>query len=146
MPSRLSPEGFKPLADTVLFKPVEIGALKLEHRIVQAPLTRMRGTKESDGVWLPGDLHVEYYSQRASKGGFQLTEATNISRLVSSCTAFEMSSADMAAVRWLPRYPRALHNRSACRMEARYRGSPCERRAYLLPDLALWACKCTCID
>jgi 2,4-dienoyl-CoA reductase-like NADH-dependent reductase (Old Yellow Enzyme family) len=40
----------------------------------------MRGTKESDGIWVPGDLNVEYYSQRASKGGFQLTEACPISR------------------------------------------------------------------
>ncbi|KAG0651219.1 Nicotinate catabolism cluster hxnS [Hyphodiscus hymeniophilus] len=80
MPSRLSPQGFKPLADTVLFTPVEIGALKLQHRIIQAPLTRMRGVKESEGVWAPGDLAVEYYSQRANKGGLQFTEATNISR------------------------------------------------------------------
>lgn len=74
---------FTPLADTALFKPVELGALKLEHRLVLSPLTRMRGTKESDGVWAPTDLNVEYYSQRASKGGFMLTEATPISRLVS---------------------------------------------------------------
>jgi hypothetical protein len=74
---------FTPLADTVLFKPVELGALKLEHRLVLSPLTRMRGTKESDGVWAPTTLNAEYYSQRASKGGFMLTEATPISRLVS---------------------------------------------------------------
>ena len=83
MPSRTIPEGFRALANTGLFNPVEIGALKLEHRIVQAPLTRMRGSKESEGVWAPGDLNVEYYAQRASKGGLQLTEATNITRLVS---------------------------------------------------------------
>jgi hypothetical protein len=82
MGSISSPSKLKPLADTELFKPVQIGALKLSHRIVQAPLTRMRGTKESDGVWAPGDINVEYYGQRANKGGFQLTEATNISRLV----------------------------------------------------------------
>ena len=80
MPSRLSPEGFKPLADTALFTSVKIGVLNLEHRIVLAPLTRMRGTKEFDGVWAPGNLAVEYYAQRASKGGLLLTEATNISR------------------------------------------------------------------
>jgi 2,4-dienoyl-CoA reductase-like NADH-dependent reductase (Old Yellow Enzyme family) len=74
---------FTPLADTVLFKPVELGALKLEHRLVLSPLTRMRGTKESDGVWVPTALNAEYYSQRASKGGFMLSEATPISRLVS---------------------------------------------------------------
>ena len=82
MGSVVSPSSLKPLADTDIFKPVQIGALKLSHRIVQAPLTRMRATKESDGVWAPGDINVEYYSQRASKGGLQITEATNISRAV----------------------------------------------------------------
>lgn len=67
----------------MLFKPLKLGALNLEHRVMMAPLTRMRGTKESDGVYVPSDLNVEYYSQRASKGGFQLTEACPISRLVS---------------------------------------------------------------
>ncbi len=81
-PSKIT-EGLTPLAGTALFTPIEIGSLKLEHRIIQAPLTRMRGVKESDGVWAPGDIAVEYYGQRASKGGLQLTEATNISRLVS---------------------------------------------------------------
>lgn len=77
---------FTPLKDTKVFEPLELGALKLEHRIVMSPLTRMRGTLEVEGdrIWFPDDIAVEYYGQRASKGGFQLTEATNISRLVSS--------------------------------------------------------------
>ncbi|KAK7894959.1 hypothetical protein LTR67_005698 [Exophiala xenobiotica] len=81
MPSRTSPTGFKPLEDTLLFKPLQLGANKLGHRVMMAPLTRMRGSKESDGIWVPNDLMVEYYSQRASKGGFQLTEACPISRI-----------------------------------------------------------------
>ncbi|KAJ5948478.1 hypothetical protein N7454_001785 [Penicillium verhagenii] len=64
-----------------LFQPLRIGALSLQHRVVQAPCTRMRATKESDGVFVPNDLNVEYYSQRASAGGLMLTEATPISRL-----------------------------------------------------------------
>lgn len=56
---------------------------------MMAPLTRMRGTKFSDSIWVPGDLHVEYYSQRASKGGFQLTEACPISRYVSLAKLLE---------------------------------------------------------
>ncbi|PGH30774.1 hypothetical protein GX50_06448 [[Emmonsia] crescens] len=71
---------FAPLADSVLFKPLQLGALQLEHRVVLAPLTRMRATKESEGVYVPNDLNVQYYSQRATKGGFLLTEATPISR------------------------------------------------------------------
>ena len=73
----------KALEETSMFKPVTIGRLQLEHKVVLAPLTRMRGSKEADCVFYPGDLNVEYYSQRASKGGFMLTEACPISRLVS---------------------------------------------------------------
>jgi len=43
-------------------------------------LTRMRATKASDGVFVPEDLHIKYYSQRATKGGLQLTEATDIAK------------------------------------------------------------------
>jgi hypothetical protein len=83
MPKADSPTGFKQLQDTALFTPFQLGPLQLEHRIVQAPLTRMRSTKESEGVTVPNDLNVEYFSQRASKGGLQLTEATDIAKFVS---------------------------------------------------------------
>ncbi|KAJ5606809.1 hypothetical protein N7537_003428 [Penicillium hordei] len=63
-----------------LFESVHLGALTLNHRVVLAPLTRMRAGKESEGVYVPNELNVEYYSQRASEGGFMLTEATPISR------------------------------------------------------------------
>jgi len=82
MPKADSPTGFEPLKETALFSPFKLGPLDLEHRIVQAPLTRMRATKEEDGVFVPKELHVEYYSQRASKGGLQLTEATDIAKYV----------------------------------------------------------------
>ncbi|BDD57217.1 hypothetical protein MPDQ_004143 [Monascus purpureus] len=72
----------EPLAATPLFQPLRLGAITLEHRVILAPLTRMRATKESDGVFVPNDLLVEYYSQRASKGGLLLTEATPIGRYV----------------------------------------------------------------
>ncbi|KAL4749346.1 hypothetical protein BDW72DRAFT_194976 [Aspergillus terricola var. indicus] len=50
-----------------LFTSLRLGAFALQHRVVQAPCTRMRSTKESDGVWVPSDLNAEYYAQRASK-------------------------------------------------------------------------------
>ncbi len=59
-----------------LFTPVQLGAVKLKHRVVMAPLTRSRST-QPDSV--PGDLMVEYYAQRASDGGLIISEATNIS-------------------------------------------------------------------
>ena len=59
-----------------LFSPVQIGAIKLKHRVVMAPLTRSRSI-QPDAV--PGDLMAKYYAQRASDGGLIIGEATNIS-------------------------------------------------------------------
>jgi N-ethylmaleimide reductase len=59
-----------------LFTPVQLGPMQLKHRVVMAPLTRSRSI-QPDSV--PGDLMREYYEQRASDGGFIITEATNIS-------------------------------------------------------------------
>lgn len=47
-----------------LFSPLSLGDLRLANRITMAPLTRTRSN--DDGV--PGDLVVEYYTQRASLG------------------------------------------------------------------------------
>jgi N-ethylmaleimide reductase len=60
-----------------LFTPVELGPMKLKHRVVMAPLTRSRSIQPNS---IPGDLMLEYYTQRASDGGFILGEATNISQ------------------------------------------------------------------
>src|ERR1700761_7491648 len=59
-----------------LFTPVQLGALKLQHRVVMAPLTRSRSQQPGS---IPGDLMKTYYTQRASQGGLLITEATNIS-------------------------------------------------------------------
>ncbi|WVQ86168.1 hypothetical protein IAT38_008336 [Cryptococcus sp. DSM 104549] len=56
-----------------LFEPATAGALKLKHRVVLAPLTRMRGTQKT-GV--PSELAPQYYSQRASEGGLLISEGT----------------------------------------------------------------------
>jgi N-ethylmaleimide reductase len=59
-----------------LFEPFQIGAIpRLSHRIVMAPLTRMRSTQPGD---IPGSLALEYYTQRASEGGLIITEATTV--------------------------------------------------------------------
>lgn len=44
----------------------------------QAPNTRMRCDFESHGVYVPGPRVVKYYGDRASAGGLQITEATDI--------------------------------------------------------------------
>ena len=56
---------------TDLFSPAQAGALNLTNRITMAALTRSRAG--ADGV--PSDLHVEYYSQRAT-AGLIVTEGT----------------------------------------------------------------------
>ena len=58
-----------------LFTPAQVGPYRLSHRVVMAPLTRMR----SDPGDVPSDLMVEYYTQRASHGGLIVSEATPVS-------------------------------------------------------------------
>ena len=48
----------------------------MNHRVVMAPLTRSR-SEQPGGI--PGDMMVQYYSNRASDGGLIVGEATNIS-------------------------------------------------------------------
>jgi N-ethylmaleimide reductase len=60
-----------------LFSRTHVGPLELTHRVVLAPLTRMR-TQEGN---VPGDLMVDYYTQRASEGGLLITDATAVSPL-----------------------------------------------------------------
>ena len=57
-----------------LFTPVKVGELSLPHRIVMAPLTRMRAGEGN----VPQPMNVEYYTQRAS-AALIITEATQIS-------------------------------------------------------------------
>jgi N-ethylmaleimide reductase len=59
-----------------LFSPVRIGAIDLAHRVVLAPLTRMRADSPGN---VPNNLMATYYGQRASPGGLMITEATFIS-------------------------------------------------------------------
>ena len=59
-----------------LFTPVQIGPITLKHRVVMAPLTRSRSEQPGD---IPGGLMLEYYSQRASDGGFIVSEGTSVS-------------------------------------------------------------------
>jgi N-ethylmaleimide reductase len=59
-----------------LFSPIRIGAIDLSHRVVLAPLTRMRADVPGN---VPNDLMAIYYGQRASRGGLMITEATFIS-------------------------------------------------------------------
>jgi N-ethylmaleimide reductase len=59
-----------------LFKPLQLGVLRLPNRLVMAPLTRMRAAR--GGLATP--LMAEYYGQRASSG-LIITEGTAVSAL-----------------------------------------------------------------
>jgi 2,4-dienoyl-CoA reductase-like NADH-dependent reductase (Old Yellow Enzyme family) len=56
----------KTLSANKLFTPIQVGPMELTHRVVMAPLTRSRSVQPGG---IPGDLMLEYYTQRASEGG-----------------------------------------------------------------------------
>jgi N-ethylmaleimide reductase len=60
----------------MLFSPIEVGPFTLSHRVVHAPTTRLRA--DADGS--PSSMMVDYYGQRASKGGLFITESAHPSR------------------------------------------------------------------
>ena len=61
------------MSDIDLFTPLALGPITLKNRLVMAPLTRNRTTREG----IPQPLNVTYYRQRAG-AGLILTEATCI--------------------------------------------------------------------
>lgn len=62
-----------------LFTPIQLGPLKLEHRIVMAPLTRLRADPETLAQTLLGDSYAQYYGERSTPGGLLITEGIQVS-------------------------------------------------------------------
>jgi N-ethylmaleimide reductase len=58
-----------------LFSPLQVGPYRLAHRVLLAPLTRMRAERSS---FVPRPLNAEYYAQRATPGGLLIAEATPV--------------------------------------------------------------------
>lgn len=59
-----------------LFQPIQIGDLNLRHRVVLAPLTRLRANQDH----VPTDIVTTYYEQRSrTKGTLLISEASLIS-------------------------------------------------------------------
>ena|ERR1700761_6653342 len=64
------------MSSSLLFKPLKVGNVTLQHRVVMAPMTRVRATKKEH---VPHDFVKTYYGQRASTPGTLLiTEGTLI--------------------------------------------------------------------
>ncbi|MCA1452192.1 alkene reductase [Bradyrhizobium sp. BRP22] len=59
-----------------LHSSLRIGRYELAHRVVMAPLTRMRASEPGSA---PTSLNARYYGQRASPDGLIIAEATQIS-------------------------------------------------------------------
>lgn len=60
---------------TKLFSPVKVGSVELKHRVVLAPLTRLRA---DEATAVPASYAAEYYTQRSSDGGLLISEGTFI--------------------------------------------------------------------
>ncbi len=58
-----------------LFSQLVVGPYRLQHRVVMAPLTRMRADRSS---FAPRALNAEYYRQRATPGGLIIAEASPV--------------------------------------------------------------------
>jgi N-ethylmaleimide reductase len=58
-----------------LFSPLQVGPYRLSHRLVMAPLTRMRADRSS---FAPRPLNAEHYGQRATPGGLIIAEASPV--------------------------------------------------------------------
>jgi len=62
------------MSKELLFRPLQLGALRLPNRIIMAPLTRMRAGANS----VPTAMNAKYYAQRAS-AGLIISEGTAVS-------------------------------------------------------------------
>ena len=111
----------KKLATRKLFIPIQVGSMELQHRVVMAPLTRSRSVQPGS---IPGDLMLEYYSQRASDGGLIVSEGTSIS----------------IAGGGMVRSPRLVFGRAGCGVEENHGRRSWEAWAHVLPTLAYGAC------
>jgi N-ethylmaleimide reductase len=60
---------------SALFSPLKVGPFQLAHRVIMAPLTRMRA---EPGTLAPRALNTEYYAQRATPGGLLIAEASPV--------------------------------------------------------------------
>ena len=59
-----------------LYTPTKVGAYFLSHRVVLAPMTRLRTIQPGD---IPSPMMADFYGQRASNGGLEIIEGVSIS-------------------------------------------------------------------
>ena len=88
-----------------LSQPIRVGTADLQHRVVLAPMSRMR----ADGQHVPGPHAVEYYQQRTSvPGTLAIAEATFIAPQAGGRKKFPGIWSDEQISGWSPvRDPRS---------------------------------------
>lgn len=97
------------MSTSLLFKPLKVGKIELQHRVAMAPLTRFRAQDSH----APSELMVEYYGQRASVPGTMITtEGTLISPRAGGFSNVPMIYTDDQKAAWR-RVTDAVHERGS---------------------------------
>lgn len=73
-----------------LFKPIQLGDITLQHRIVLAPCTRLRNSPEG----APLDITVQYYEQRATVPGTFLISEGQCPFFFLACSSLDRRESD----------------------------------------------------
>ena len=92
---------------TELLSSFQLGDIKLDNRVVLAPMTRARAGEER----MPNNLMAEYYSQRSS-AGLLITEATVISKQANGWVNSPGIYSDRQGESW-EKVTRAVHSRGS---------------------------------
>lgn len=88
-----------------LFEPIQLGSLIAPNRVIMAPLTRSRATRD----FVPTAMMIEYYAQRAT-AGLIISEAIGISRQGNGFSYAPGLWSDAQVAAWKP-VTRAVHDR-----------------------------------
>lgn len=122
-----------------LFKPIKVGRLTLQHRVVHAPLTRFRARASH----VPGPHQASYYSQRGSvPGTLLIAEATFISHHAGGFPHVPGIYTDEQMNGWKKVSTLFFRETLMCdiRMAASgYRRRPCQGVVHLSPTLGAWS-------
>ncbi|KAF8267289.1 FMN-linked oxidoreductase [Lactarius quietus] len=112
---------------SALFQPLRVGTSNLQHRVVMAPLTRLRANKDH----VHGELAKTYYAQRSSVPG---------TLLISEATFIALTAAGYANVPSIWNAEQISGWKAVCVSSHRtpnHGCCTCQRLLYLPPNLAL---------
>ncbi|KZP25021.1 hypothetical protein FIBSPDRAFT_821364 [Athelia psychrophila] len=80
-----------------MFQSIQVGDMKLAHRVVMAPLTRLRGTEDHN----PGSSAALYYGQRSeAPGTLIISEAALVSEKGGSMPGVTMITTEEQIAGW----------------------------------------------